>query len=118
MKNLRLNILTLSSVIAITLLSSIWIQNSYHLDILMTKSLHYENKILNDVKSSNDVVFIQQKYIELLEIKQQNQIKKNEIIGKTMLHTGIVIFLLVINLIILIIEFFKRKKVRLNEQSK
>lgn len=110
MKNLRLKSIVLTTTIVIGIISYLWIQNSYHLDILMTKSMHFENKILGDVMASTDVEFIKQKYTELLEIKQQNQIEKNKIIGTTMKHLAVAVLILVLNLILLFIELYKRKK--------
>jgi len=91
-------------------MSYLWIQNSYHLDIVMNKSMYYENKILNDVMTSIDTEFIKQKYTELLEVKRQNQIYKNKIIGLTMKHLTIAVIMLVLNFILLFFELHKRKK--------
>ena len=91
------------------MISYLWIQNSYHLDILLTKSLHYEYKILGDINASDNIEFIRQKYIELLNIKQQRQIEKNEIIRSTMRLSGIALLFLLLNLVISIVELYKRK---------
>jgi hypothetical protein len=50
-------------------MSYLWVQNSYHLDILKAKSIHFENKILGDVMASTDVEFIKQQDTELLDVK-------------------------------------------------
>ena len=72
--------------------------------------MYYENKILNDVMTSIDTEFIKQKYTELLEVKRQNQIYKNKIIGLTMKHLTIAVIMLVLNFILLFFELHKRKK--------
>ena len=72
--------------------------------------MHFENKILGDVMTSTDIEFIKQKYNELLDVKQQNQIDKNKIIGTTMKHLAIAVLILVLNLILLFVELYKRKK--------
>lgn len=109
-KNTRIIIITVSSIITATILCYSWINNTYDLDILPPKRASLEDQMFSEVKASNDINFVKQKYYELNDIRIDNQQEKNSIVSKNMRSFVISFLFLFVSIIFLLIELYKRRK--------
>jgi hypothetical protein len=66
MRNLRLKILLILSLISTGLLIYSWIQNSYQVDFFITKNIHYHNRMIQGIKDSNDIDSVKAKAIQII----------------------------------------------------
>ncbi|MPQ49242.1 hypothetical protein GCQ56_19755 [Marinifilum sp. N1E240] len=108
MKNLRLKILLVLCLCSIGLVMYSWIQNSYQIDLFITKNQHYYNRIIQGIKESNDIDSVKIQAIQIIEGIDNNKFNKSKRAIRASKAQAVVMFMILIIIALTIIEI-KRK---------
>jgi hypothetical protein len=86
-----------------------WVLNLYQIDILISKNNHLTNRIIAGMEDSNDIEYIRNQAISILEIRNEriNELNEKAIMEAKILF--IVFFSLIVILVLTIIEYRKRR---------
>ncbi len=103
MKNLRLKILLLLSLLSTGLIVYSWIQNTYQIDFFATKNRHLRIQMIQELKENNDIDSVKVKAIQIVENIGQNANKDSKrAIKESKIQIGIFCLLLIVNVLIII----------------
>ncbi len=103
MKDLRLKILLILSLVSTGMIVYSWIQNSYQIDYFATKNRHLRNQMIQELKATNDIDSVKVKAIQIVENIGQNANKDSKrAIKESKIQIGIICLLLIINVLIII----------------
>lgn len=85
-----------------------WMLNTYQIEFAVTKNQHYHNRIIQDIKDSNDIDSVKIQAIKFMEGIHNHKVRKN---NRAILESkvqALTIFLLLILLALIMVELKKR----------
>jgi hypothetical protein len=115
MKNLRLKILLILSLISIGMIIYSWIQNSYQIDFFATKNHHIRALMIYDMQQSNNIDSVKNKALEIVNLNDKIKISDS---NRAIKESKVLVYLFLTLLIIVILIIIEIKKTPHNTRYK